>query len=186
LNRTISWSCSLTKKCSVLAMRYIISRVLSECEVKTPIYSVLDQRFWSVGPASSGLATIAVISPGPGRLSRPHFPRPISLFLTLSRLFPPGLLELRSPPKGDFRAYFPAFANRINLALSGLTGQTGLRTAPSSLLKLARTMAQRKLSRSRRLSHGPVICRRSWSWKVRSDRRCAEQYRGTHPHSCIP
>jgi hypothetical protein len=52
--------------------------------------------------------------------------------------------------------------------------------------KMVRTMAQRKLSRSRRLSHGPAICRRSWSWKVRSDRRCAEQYRGTHPHSCIP
>src|SRR5271165_431956 len=47
----------------------------------------------------------------------------------------------------------------------------------------APTLAQRKLARSRRLSHGPVICRRFWSWKVRSDRRCAELYRGTHPHS---
>jgi hypothetical protein len=58
--------------------------------------------------------------------------------------------------------------------------------APRPLLKLARTMAQRKLSQSRRSSHGPVICRRSWSWKVRSDRRCAEQYRAHLQRSCMP
>ena len=66
--------------------------MLFECEVKTLIYWGFRPALWSAGPASIGLATIAVISPGPGRLSRAHFPE---------------LLDLRSPAKGDFRAYFP-------------------------------------------------------------------------------
>jgi len=118
---------------------------------------------------------------------RSHFPHPAALYpnkaplphqpdMTILRPFALISPGLREPDKPRFvhahRTDRPA--NRPEFF------------APRPLLKLARTMAQRKLSQSRRSSHGPVICRRSWSWKVRSDRRCAEQYRARLQRSCMP
>jgi len=39
-------------------------------------------------------------------------------------------------------------------------------------------MTQKKLSQFRRSSHGPVICRRSWSWKVLSGRQALSNIEG--------
>ena len=137
LNRTISWSCSITKKWPVFAMRYIISRLLFESlnvKQKHLFILFLDQRFWSVGPASSGLATIAVISPGPGRLSRSHSPAQYPCSLPCRVYFPRGSLTFEARQEATFALISPAFANRINLALSGLTGQTGLTNRPEFFL----------------------------------------------------